>query len=105
MAYAQTKESIAAESYVDVNGVLRWTTNDRVPFGDVLSIFFGGDIDAIVRSNAARDAENAAFIAEYRKEQARETSKQRAERMAEMRAAFGSDTEVVDVISGRRYKL
>lgn len=84
------------------DGVLRWKSNGQVPFDDMLQlaqeIGLPVDLDA---SRAARQTEQAAFLAEYRRAQ-RSPS---AEEVAEMRAAFGEGTTVVDVLSGRRIRL
>lgn len=88
------------------NGVVRWNSNDNVPFDDMLFDFVCiGAIDEATRerSNEARKADTAAFCAEYRKAQA--NRKPSAEELFEMRAAFGEGAEVVDVISGRRIQL
>ena len=86
------------------NGVVRWDTNEAVPFDDMLALFENaGLIDRATRdrSNAARQADNAKFVAEYRKRPRRALS---AEARYEMRAAFGPGETVVDVISGRKYR-
>lgn len=50
---------------------------------------------------AAYERETAATLAQYRARQ----SKASPEEVAEMRAAFGPGTEVVDVLTGRRTQL
>ena len=49
----------------------------------------------------AREDEVARFVEEYRKNPPKMTE----EDYAEMRAAFGPDVEIVDVISGQKYRI
>ena len=53
---------------------------------------------SLEETNRARKAQNEAFLKNYRHETT-------AEERAEMRAAFGKGTTVVDVISGERISL
>lgn len=83
---------------------VRWKSNDRVPFDDMLECFqILGWITQQERdnSNHARDVDTAAFIAEYRANYRGPTAEQRAE----ARAAFGAGAEVVDVITGCSYRV
>ena len=52
-------------------------------------------------TEAARAAENAEFLEEYR----RNRKPHSAEEIAEMRAAFGAGTAVVDIITGEKITL
>lgn len=52
-------------------------------------------------TEAARAAENAAFLEEYR----RNRKPHSAEEIAEMKAAFGPGTKVVDIITGEAITL
>lgn len=85
-----------------IAGVIRWNTNNTVlPLDCVaLAAHIGLPIDQEA-CTAARDTETAAFLAEYRKRSHRVTAEQRAE----IRAAFGRDTTVVNVVTGRRIRL
>lgn len=88
------------------NGVVRWNSNDNVPFDDMLFDFVTiGVIDEATRqrSNEARSADTAAFCAEYRKAMANHVPSD--EEMFEMRAAFGEGETVVNVITGQRIRL
>jgi len=87
-----------ADTFATADGALRWKTNPDsvIPvhvFRDACLI----PTDAHV---AAREANTAEFLAEYRRQQAATPS---AEERFEARAAFGEGVEVVDVISGRRF--
>ncbi len=95
--------SDSAHSYV-VDGVIRWRSNDRVPFPDVvaLAIHIGQSVDA-AKCDTARDAENADFIAAYRKARANRSPDQIAEERSEARAAMGPDCDMVNVFTGERY--
>lgn len=89
------------ELAVVTDGVVRWTTNNSIPFDDMLGDFEAlGLIDAATRSRstAQRAADNAAF-ARARSRRPRRVS---AEERFEMRAAFGPGVEVVNVLTGDR---
>jgi len=95
---------VKGKDYNVVNGVVRWTSNNRVPFDDLLEVFRkAGDIDGqtALQSQRARDAENAILFRELRKNVKPATS----EEIFEMRAAFGSGIKIVDVITGRVTQL
>ena len=94
-----------ANAYVDSNGVVRWKSNDRVPFEDMVTDFaeagFVGK-SAITLSELARQADTSAFLAEYATAQANRTPEQIAEEQFEMQAAFGPGVEVVNVFTGQK---
>jgi len=86
------------------NGVPRWNSNGQVPPLDILVAWHGAGLPFdYTKSIAAREADTLAFVEKYRKSQRRRRPS--AEEMAEMRAAFGRDTTVVNVITGRRTRL
>lgn len=91
---------------VDAQGVVRWLSNGSVPFPDMLFDFRTiGLIDEATesRSVAVRVAEEAAFLASYRK--AQEGRQESPEELYELRAAFGPGAEVVNVLTGKKTKL
>jgi hypothetical protein len=93
-------------AHVDANGVVRWNSNNSVPFDDMLEDWasrLGITSFNMEASRAAREKDNAKFFAEYRK--AQRGRKPSAEEMFEMRANFEPGTVVVDVITGRRTRL
>ena len=78
---------------------VRWNSNNRVPFDDMLEAFQSlGFIGQLERdnSNDARTAENEATIALFRKNFKGYDS----ETLAEMRNEFGSGSKVVNVLTG-----
>lgn len=83
-------------------GLIRWVSNGRVPPADVVALaaHIGLEIDTAA-CTAARDSETADFLAEYRKARAGGPS---AEERAEARAAFGPGTDLVDVITGHKWR-
>ena len=93
-----------SEATVAANGVVRWNSNGQVPPADVLAVWAeqGFTFDRAA-STAAREADTAKFVAEYRRREARRVVS--AEERAEMRAAFGPGTVVVNVITGRRTRV
>lgn len=82
-------------------GVYRWKSNGAIPPADVLECV--ADLIAepvLAECERVRDQETQAFLAEYR----RTKKAPGREELAEMRAAFGTGTEVVNVITGRRIR-
>lgn len=100
----EVKKDIATgDITIDEDGVAR-NCLGRVVMSDMADIIELVSKD-FNRKNTedARDKEDRKFIEEYRKQQKnREYS---WEELAEMRAAFGEGTTVVDVFSGRKIKL
>ncbi len=88
---------------VDAKDIVRWRSNGSVPFDDVLADFqaVGFKFD-FAASQAARERDTAKFVAAYRK--AQKNRPVSAEERFEAGAAFGRDVEVVDVISGRKFR-
>jgi hypothetical protein len=81
------------------NGIVRWNSNNRVPFDDMLYDFVCiGAIDETTRqrSNNKRDADLDAFCQENRK---RRPANQSSEELFELHANFEPGTMVVDIIS------
>lgn len=103
----ELKEAKASfyKAYVGTYGELRWKSNDRVPMEDMLGFWVElGLIDEDTKklSALAREEEDRRFLERYRAQQAsRELT---AEERFEMQAAFGNDVEVVDAITGRKYR-
>lgn len=101
-----TFDRFTEETFYDrENEVYRWKSNNAVPPQDVLEEV-GLDNETIVKSNDIRSAEQAAFVAEYIREQERfwndeEFASERQERMSEMRSAFGKGTNVTNIFTGR----
>ena len=84
--------------------VIRWNSNDRIPFEDMLQNFVdAGWITAqeLLNSVEQRQIEDAEAIAQYRKNYRGPSE----EDLFEMRAAFGAGATVVDVLTGREYTL
>ena len=92
------------ESFFGADGVVRWTSNNRVMPKDcreILSHTAYRDLFSEEASRAAEDAETAAFLESYRKNYTGPSEEEKAE----MRAAFGTGSTVVDVITGKRIRL
>ena len=86
--------------------VVRWKSNNNVPFNDMLQHFvnFGWITDQIrLDSNAQRDRDTDAFLADCRKQM--ENHVPSGEEMYEMRSAFGTGTTVVNIFTGKRTRL
>ena len=92
------------EIFFGADGVVRWTSNNRVMPKDcreILSHTAYRDLFSEEASRAAEDAETAAFLESYRKNYTGPSEEEKAE----MRAAFGTGSTVVDVITGKRIRL
>ncbi|MCP1674561.1 hypothetical protein J2T57_001663 [Natronocella acetinitrilica] len=83
------------------DGVMRWESNNNVVPEDVarFAAYLGHPID-LDASRAARDADLKVLLEAYRRAAPHDSAEARFER----RAAFGPGVEVVDVLSGRRYR-
>jgi hypothetical protein len=89
-----------------VDGICRWLNSGNIPFEDMLEDFLMLgliSVECCRNSVDLREEESAAKIAEY--VNYRKENGYSAEEMFEMRAAFGPDTEVVNVITGERISL
>lgn len=86
----------------EVSGpVVRWRSNDRIPFEDKLQEFLGkGLIGKLELNNSVRqrEIEDQAFLAEYARNKGPS-----AEERFEARAAMGPGVEMVNVITGHRW--
>lgn len=86
---------------IDAEGVAR-NCIGRVLMDDLLEqLGMVTDKVNVEATRAARETENAAFLAEYRVRR----NAPSAEELAEMRATFGAGTTVVDVLTGEKIAL
>ena len=98
------ERQINGEIFFGADGVVRWTSNNRVMPADcreVLAHSAYRDLFSEEASRAAEKAETAAFLENYRRNYAGPTAEERME----MQAAFGKGTTVVDIISGEKIRL
>ena len=98
------ERQINGEIFFGADGVVRWTSNNRVMPKDcreILSHTVYRDLYSEDASRAAEEAETAAFLDSYRKSYKGPGEEEKAE----MRAAFGTGTTVVDIITGERIRL
>lgn len=100
-------ERLLAKFHTDavvVDGIVRWKSNNGIPPKDVLDLWAYKELPFnLLKSSEVREAEQQAFLAEYRKNQAGKPVD--PEQLAEMRAAFGPGEVVIDVFTGRRTQL
>ena len=92
------------EIFFGADGVVRWTSNNRVMPKDcreILSHTVYRDLFSEDASRAAEEAETAAFLESYRKNYKGPSEEEKAE----MRAVFGTGTTVCDIITGERIRL
>ena len=91
----------AGQITIDENGVAR-NCIGRALMDDMLEkLALVSDKADRSATEAARAAENAEFLEEYR----RNRKPHSAEEIAEMRSAFGAGTKVVDIITGETITL
>ena len=98
------ERQIKGEIFFGADGVVRWTSNNRVMPRDcreILSHTAYRDLFIEEASRAAEEAETAAFLESYRKNYKGPSEEEKAE----MRAAFGTGTTVCDIITGERIRL
>ena len=86
---------------IDDAGVIRWTSNGRVVPEDIaaLAVHIGLPVN-VVACDATRSVELRAFLAAYR---ANDRGPSEEERF-EARAAFGPGVELVNVVTGRKWR-
>ena len=95
-------EEAKMKADVDSNGAIRWKNNGNYVMDDYCEVLeYAGYPFSREATKAARDAQVAEQLADYRSNPPMMTD----EYIAEMRAAFGSGTSVVDVISGQQILL
>jgi hypothetical protein len=95
-----TKEFYIDNTVVDYP-VVRWLSNDRVPFKDMLDKFFDAgliDQQIVLNSIQTHNAEQRDSIQEYIKY--RQNNGYSDQEKREMKAAFGGET-IVDVFTGK----
>ena len=95
-------EEAKMKSDVDSNGAIRWKNNGNYLMDDYCEVLeYAGYPFSREATKAARDTQVAEQLAAYRANPPMMTN----EYIAEMRAAFGNGTSIVDVISGQRILL
>jgi hypothetical protein len=91
-----------ADAYMD-GDVVRWKSNDRVPFFDMVSDFATLGLIAdfqVELSENTRRIEQSAFLKEYMFAQANRSEEQKNEERMMAQAAFGEFAKVVNVVTG-----
>jgi len=105
MVDAKYKEQFYVdETNSETGPVVRWNSNDRIPFADMLQEFVdAGWIDTLTQANslAQRKVEDRIALEAY----ARNYKGPGEEEMFEMRAAFGPGAKVVNVLTGHSYTV
>ena len=87
---------------VEEDGAAKWRSNGSYLPADVVEklIFAGADFFSEEATAAKREAQTTEFLQNYRRNH-RTTTEERAE----MEAAFGKGTTVVNIITGEKIKL
>ena len=90
------------EIRTNMNGAAFWNSNGNYLPADAAEVLSYTDFPFSLEETAkARDAQTAAFLENYQKNYTGPSEEEKAE----MRAAFGSGSTVVDIISGERISL
>jgi len=92
------------DAYVDTAGIIRWSSNHRIPFPDMLMNFLSAGlatVDTVAASITQRRQEDAASLQAY-------VTRNRGRRLSleeqfDMRAAYGAGQRVVNVLTGDEY--
>jgi hypothetical protein len=90
------------DAYMD-GDVVRWVSNDNVPFLDMVTDFATLGLIAdfqVELSENTRKIEQAAFLKEYMIAQANRSEEQKNEERMMAQAAFGPDAKVVNILTG-----
>ena len=87
---------------VEEDGAAKWKSNGSYLPADVVEklIFAGADFFSEEATAAKREAQTAGFLGNYRR-----NHRTTAEEQAEMEAAFGKGTTVVNIITGEKITL
>lgn len=95
-------ESAARDATVDENGAISWKSNGSYLMDDFCEkLEFAGFPFSREATRAARDAQVAEELAEYRRNYKGPTEVE----LEEMRSTFGEGTTVVDVLAGVKIHL
>jgi hypothetical protein len=92
------------ETNSDTGPVVRWNSNDRIPFGDMLAEFARAgwiSVQTVENSLAQRKIEDRIALEAYRRNYRGPSE----EELFEMRAAFGAGARVVNAITGHEYTV
>ena len=90
------------EIRTNMNGAAFWNSNGNYLPSDCLEVLAHTNFPFnIEETNRAREAQNELFFENYRKNYQGPSE----EELAEMQAAFGTGTTVVDVITGQEIRL
>jgi len=90
------------------SNVLKWVSNDRcIPNDIMLDLLRYGMVNAVTvaTTRIVEREETDRFIEEYKKNRANRSAEEIAEERYEMRAAFGPDQTVVNILTGERTEI
>ena len=91
-----------ADAYLD-GDVIRWVTNDRVPFLDMVTDFAALGLIAdfqVELSENTRKTEETAMLRKYMFAQSIRSEEEKREELRMAQAACGSNARVINVITG-----
>jgi len=94
------------DAYLDDKCIVRWKSNNMIPFEDMLHEFTSAGYihpNVATDSELLRQEEVSAFLADYRDYQSNRPAEQIAEERMEARAAMGPGVEMVNVFTGEKW--
>ena len=94
-------------AYLDEKCIVRWQSNNRIPFADMLHKFVIARLitqEVADDSEVVRQEEENDFLAAYIEARNNRSPEQKAEEAYELRAAFGPGETIVDVFTGEKVK-
>jgi hypothetical protein len=100
------KHTYSDEFTIDRDNVVRWKSNNHVPFQDMLLEFLTDGLittNQYMNSERQRGIDTSNFIFEYK--EFMKMNKPNEEELFEMRSVFGEGEIVVNIITGESVKL
>ena len=95
------KQDVLAASWIDSDGAYRWKSNNQALFDDTLE---NAGIPVPAAQKMVRDELTAIALERYIEAQNNRSAESIREQRAEARAAFGAGVEVVNVLTGEKYR-
>lgn len=98
-------ESYSVDAFIDKNGVIRWKSNSHVPPKEILLLWkYAGkrfDLDKAFYADR-KDFEKVVKSAKYFESNMSKEMKEEHER--NLRGAFGSGKDIVNILTGKKYR-
>lgn len=103
--FREDSDRILDQFHIDTkveNGIVRWESNNNIPPREVLEFWNYANLPFnYEKSLKLLEEETNNFLSEYTINHTQPSE----EELYEMRSAFGKNTEIVNVITGKKYKI